>query len=196
MKSKKTVEEYLRAAGDWRGLLETLRGIALKSGLEEAVKWGAPCYTHRGRNIVSLVAFKDYSGLWFHDAKGLEDPLGVLQQAEGGSSESMRQWRMTRKSDIKRRALADYLRRARALSEVEKPKVPRTPPPRALPPELDAALGKNKKARAAFDALTPGRQRDYAEHIGEAKREATKLSRLEKILPMILAGQGLNDRYR
>lgn len=196
MKTKKTVPEYIASAGDWRGLLEALRTIALKAGLEETVKWGAPCYTHRGRNVVSLVAFKDYCGLWFHDAKGLEDPEQVLQRAERGSSESMRQWRMVRKSDIKRRALADYLKRAKALSESEKPKAPTTRLPGKLPPELEAALAKNKRARAAFDALTPGRRKEYAEHIGEAKRENTKLSRLDKILPMILAGQGLNDRYR
>ena len=65
-----------------------------------------------------------------------------------------------------------------------------------MPAELQAALSKRKELGEAFTALSPGKQREYAEYIAEAKQQATKSRRIEKILPMISAGLGLNDRYR
>jgi uncharacterized protein YdeI (YjbR/CyaY-like superfamily) len=196
MQRAKTVEAYIASKPEWSEGLSALREVALSTGMEEVIKWGAPCYTHGGRNIISLAGFKGYFGLWFHDCEGLEDPDGVLQQAKGGKSESMRQWRFETTKDIKKRALKAYLKRAMTLSEAPRKPRKKTAAPTDLPPELDAALAKAKGARAAFDALTPGRQRDYAEHIASAKREATKLSRIEKIVPMIQAGIGLHDKYR
>jgi len=196
MPKAKTVEAYIESKSEWSGGLALLREVALSTGMEETLKWGAPTYTHGGRNIISLAGFKDYFGLWFHDCTGLEDPAGVLQQAKGGKSETMRQWRFESAKQVKKRALKDYLKRAMTASEAPRAPRKKTASPVELPAELEAALGAAKGGRAAFDGLTPGRQRDYAEHIATAKREATKLSRLEKIVPMILAGVGLHDKYR
>lgn len=196
MKRAKTVDGYLASAGEWADGLAVLREVALGVGLEETVKWGAPCYMHAGRNVISLGGYKGYFGLWFHNAGALEDPDDVLRQAEGGSSTEMRQWRFGSVKEIKKRVLKSYLKRAMELAEGPVKKRVVKGAPENLPVELEAALKAKKGARAAFDALTPGRQREYAAYIAEAKREATKRSRLEKCLPLILAGVGLNDKYR
>lgn len=159
------------------------------------MKWGAPCYTHAGRNVVSLAGFKHYFCLWFHEGGSLSDPNGVLQSAEGSKSEAMRHWRFTSHKQIKKRALKAYLLEAMAVDEQAKAKPAKPPSKPVLPAELRTVMHDTKLA-TAFAALTPGKQREYAQYISEAKRDATKQSRLEKIRPMILAGAGLNDRYR
>lgn len=194
-KNLRSVEEYLQAKSDWTEGLVVLREELLACGLEETIKWGAPCYTHAGRNVVSLAAFKNDFCLWFHEGGSLRDPEGLLQSAKGSKSASMRQWRFTEAKQIKKRILRRYLREAMNLAELPKPAKRAAAPKLVLPEEFAQAL-RDPKLRAAFEALTPGRQREYAEHIAEAKREATKQSRLAKITPMILAGSGLNDRYR
>ena len=189
------MDGYIKRAGRWSEALATLREIVNSTTLVETVKWGVPCYTHEGRNVVAIVAFKNYCGLWFYDAEELDDPRGVLQQAEGGTSQAMKQWRFEANREIKRAAIKPYLQRAKAAAE--QPKKAKPPMPKAkLAPELALALTKNKQASEAFDNLTPGKQREYSAHIAEAKRDATKMRRIEKILPMILEGQGLNNRYQ
>lgn len=198
IKGCKTVEEYLERSGDWRPVLKALREIALAEGLEETVKWGAPCYTQGGRNVISLVAFRDYAGLWFHEAEALPDPAGVLQAAEGSKSVSMKQWRFADAGVVEAADVAGYLRRAAALVARPRKKqaAKRSRGPAEVPPELAAVLDGAKGARAAFEALTPGRQREYAAHVADAKREATRARRAEGCLEGILAGRGLHDRYR
>lgn len=196
MQAHQKVNTYIRGAGPWSPGLEELRAIITSTELEETVKWGVPCYTLAGRNVVAIVSFKDYFGMWFYDAEALTDPDSVLQAAEGGKSKAMRQWRFTTKAEIKRRAIKSYLKRAIDLSRNRVPSKRVDPGPPTLPPELESALAETKLAQEAFARLTPGRQRDYAAHIVNAKREATKQSRILKILPMILAGKGLSDKYK
>lgn len=196
MKRSKTVEQYIGDAGDWSDGLEVLRGILLKAPLEETVKWGAPSYTHGGRIVVGLLAFKEHFGLWFYDAEALADPESVLKQAKGGKSTRMRQWRFESTKKIPRRKVAAYVKNAIALAQAPRASQKRSTVKPKLPPELAGAFSKNARARKAFDALTPGKQREYAEYVAEAKREATKATRVAKILPMIAAGAGLNDRYK
>ena len=147
MRRCKTVDEYLDRADEHRGALEKLRRILVASELEETVKWGGPCYTWNGKNVVGIGAFKSYFGLWFHQGALLKDDKKVLIAAQ-------------------------------------------------VPDELTKAMQKCKGATAAFRELTPGRRREYAEYIASAKRDATKQSRIAKVLPMIADGIGLNDRYR
>ena len=97
---------------------------------------------------------------------------------------------------IDARTIRAYVKEAAGLAEKGAEIKPDRSKPVTVPPELQAAFRKRKKAKAAFDALTPGRRREYADHVAEAKREATKKSRIEKILPMIEAGVGLHDKYR
>ena len=194
----KTVDGYLESSGDWRPLLEDLRELLVDCGLEETVKWGMPCYTHRGKNVIGLAAFQKHCGLWFHQGASLSDPEGLLVNAQEGKTKNMRHWRMTKKSDVKRRLIKAYVREAMEVAEAPPAPKPKTAGTGTieLPVELQEALAKSKPLRAAFEGLTPGRQREYARHVAEAKREATRRSRVEKSLPLIRAGVGLHDKYR
>lgn len=192
----KTVDEYLDRAVRWQKELAKLREVLLSTGLEETVKWGAPCYTSDGKNIVGIGGFKSYVGLWFFQGALLQDEAGVLINAQEDKTKAMRQWRFESMKDIKVRQIKSYVKEAiehqRAGREI---KADRRKPV-VVPKELKAALSKNKEARDAFAAMSVSCQRAYAEHIAEAKRDETKERRLEKIMPMIAAGGGLHDKYR
>ena len=195
MKRHTTVESYI-AASDWPKELTRLREIVQSTGLTECIKWGAPCYTHDGKNLVGLGAFKSYVGLWFHQGALLSDPEKVLINAQEGKTKALRQWRFASVKEIKARSIKAYIKEAIQLQdEGQSIKADRSKPV-DVPPLLKSALAKNKKAKAGFAALTKGRQREYTDYIADAKREETKVRRLEKILPMLAAGVGLNDKYR
>ncbi len=197
MKGAKTVDEYLERHVAWRPLLDKLRKELLAAGFEETVKWGAPSYTIDGKNVVGLGAFKEHVALWFHQGVFLGDPDGVLIVGnEERGTKAMRQWRFTDAKQVKVTRLRVYLKEAIANQRAGKVLAADRSKPVDMPPELVAALAKRPRVRKAFESLTKGKQREYAEHIAEARREATKASRLEKILPMIEAGAGLHDKYR
>ena len=161
------------------------------------MKWGAPCYTHGGKHVVGVAGFRDYFALWFHQGAALKDDAGVLINAQEGKTKALRQWRMERKRDIKAAIIKRYVKESIANFDAGNviPKQ-RTKTPIEIPKELQNAMRRTKGATAAFKALSPSCRREYANYIAEAKRDATKLRRIEKILPMILNGGGLNDRYR
>ena len=192
----KTVEGYIEAHERWRAELEKLRQILLSAGLEESVKWGMPSYGAHGTNVVGLGAFKNHFCLWFHQGALLADKEGVLTNAQEGKTKAMRQWRMTDAKDIKPALLKRYLKEAVANAGAGKEIKPARDKPVAVPAPLKTALSRNKKAAAAFKTLTPGKRREYADYIADAKRDDTKARRIEKILPMIAAGVGLNDKYK
>ena len=196
MKRYKSVDEYVASAEHWQAELARLREIVASTPLEETVKWGAPCYTHQGKNVVGLGAFKSYVGLWFHQGALLEDSEGVLVNAQEGKTKALRQWRFTSKSQIRARTIKAYIKEAIALVEQGKEIKPDRSKRIVIPDELAGAFRKNNKARAAFDKLSKSCQREYADHVGDAKREETRLRRVEKIIPMILEGKGLHDKYR
>ena len=196
MKRHKTVDEYLANAQHWQPELLRLREILQSTKLEETVKWGGPCYTHKGKVLVSMGSFKSYFGLWFFQGALLSDPNGVLMNAQEGRTKAMRQWRMTSAKDIKVRRIKAYIKEAVANVDQGLQIKPDRRKPVVIPAELAEALLRRQSAKAAFDKLTKGKQREFADYISDAKRDATKQTRLQKILPMIEAGQGLNDRYR
>ena len=196
MKRFKTVDAYIQGAESYHEELLKLREILQGTELTEEVKWGAPCYTYDGKNVVGIGAFKSYFGLWFHQGALLEDKQGVLINAQEGVTKALRQWRMETVKDIKPRVIKSYVKQAIELVKAGKEIKPDRQKTLSIPKELKTAFGKNKKAKAAFDQLTKGKQREYAEYIDSAKQEKTKLSRLEKIMPMIESGVGLNDKYR
>ena len=196
MKGCKSVDEYIERAPAWGDELAKLRSILDATDLVEEVKWGAPCYTYGGKNVVGLMAFRDYFGLWFHQGALLSDPRGALINAQEGKTRALRQWRMRSKRDIAVRAVRAYVEEAIGLVEEGREIRPQRGGRVVVPAELKAALEGDAQARAAFAQLTPGRRREYAEHVAEAKRPATRVSRAEKALPRIARGEGLNDRYR
>ncbi len=112
MKRFKTVDNYISNNTLWPDELRRLREILLSTGLTEEVKWGAPCYTHEGKNIVGIGAFKSYFGLWFFKGAALKDEQGVLINGQPGKTKDLRQWRMTSPGDIKPSVIKRYVKEA------------------------------------------------------------------------------------
>ena len=191
-----TVDAFLAGHDHYRKELTRLREILLSTGLDETVKWGQPCYVYQNKNVVAIGAFKAYFGLWFYQGALLDDAAGHLVNAQEGRTRAMRQWRMQRGADIKVRQIKAYVKEAQQLVDQGQEIKPERGKSVVVPNELRIALDANAKACRAFAKLTLGRQREYAEHISGAKRESTRQSRVQKILPLIAAGQGLNDKYR
>ena len=196
MKRHKTVEGYISSQEKWQEALKTLRKIVLFSGLVETVKWGAPIYTFKGKNIVGLGAFKSYVGLWFFQGALLKDGAIKLMNAQEGKTKAMRQWRFYSIEEIDEQLIKNYIAEAIQNQEMGREIKADRRKRLVIPEELTKALKRNPELSGQFNQLTRGKQREYAEYIDEAKREATKMSRLEKIVPLILEGKGLNDKYR
>ncbi len=197
MKRYKSAEEFIGDMDQWSEELTRLREVILNTGLKEEIKWGFPCYTWKGKNIVGLGSFKSYFGIWFFHGALLDDKSGKLINAQEGKTHAMRQWRMQDANEIEEKLITLYIEEA-----IENQKAGRTIKPVrkkktvSIPEELKNALDKSLALSRAYKALTPFKQREYAEYVGSAKRPATRISRLEKVIPMIQAGKGLNDKYR
>lgn len=188
------VDFYFHKAGKWQEEVEALRTIVLDCGLTEELKWGVPCYTLNGSNVVLIHDFKDYCALLFHKGVLLKDTKGILiQQTE--HVQSARQIRFTTIGEIieLKPVLKAYIHEA---VEVEKAglKVPMKKTKEfAVPEEFQARLDESAALQQAFHALTPGRQRGYLLHFAAPKQSKTRESRIEKSIPQILAGKGLDD---
>lgn len=179
----------------WVEELDLLTAIINKTELVETIKWGAPVYTHNSKNVLGVMGFKNFYTLWFYKGVFLKDEAGVLVNANKENTKSLRQWRFTSKAEINEKLILLYINEAIAIEKAGleiKPAKKVIPIPSALQKELDS----NPALAIAFNKLTPGRQKDYNEHIATAKQEKTQQSRLEKIIPMILEGKGLNDKYK
>lgn len=196
MKRSKTVEDYIRDSTQWTDELRRLQSILKEAGLVEEIKWGAPCYTHKGKNVVGLAAFKQWFCLWFHQGALLADKDKVLVNAQDGRTKALRQWRMTSAKDIKPRIVKRFAKEAMALVDAGKAIKADRNKPLVVPDELQKAMRRHKGATAGFRGLTKGKQREYADYVAAAKRDETKQKRIAKILPMMAAGHGLNDKYR
>lgn len=198
MEYHKTVEAYISNSGDAEEWLHLLREIVLSTGLKETVKWGAPVYTINNKNIVGLGAFKSYVGLWFYQGALLKDKKKKLINAQEEVTKAMRQWRFISIEEIKKETknILEYIEEAKANQLAGKEIKPAKNKPLIIPDELKERFKKNPELKKSFDALNLTKRRDYAEYISTAKRAETKQSRLEKIIPMIMKGIGLNDKYK
>ncbi len=196
MKRNKTVDEFLASNQHWHAELEHLRNLILQTEMTETIKWGFPVYTISGKNVVGLGSFKAYVGIWFYQGVFLQDKAGKLINAQEGKTKAMRQWRFQSADEIEDQLVLDYLQEAIDNQKAGKEVKPDRKKDMPMASELTSALDANASLADAWQALTPGKRREYAEYIFEAKRETTRISRLEKVTPMILAGQGLNDKYK
>lgn len=196
MKRYSTVDEYIISQEKWQTNLEVLRAILLSTELVETVKWGMPIYTFNGKNIVGLGAFKDFFTLWFHQGALLKDETKKLINAQEGKTKALRQWRFRSIDEIDETLIVSYLKEAIQNQKEGKEIKPNRKKELVIPEELEEALQKDPTTLKAFQSLSLSRKRDYCEYITEAKREATKIKRLEKILPMILEQKGLHDKYK
>lgn len=196
MRRASSVDDYISNAACWQEELVRLRDILRSTPLTEEVKWGGPCYTWNGKNVVGLGAFKSYFGLWFHQGVLLKDDNNVLINAQKGKTRALRQWRMTSATEIKPAVIGRYIKEAISHVDAGREIKANRAAPLEVPAMLQGAMRRSKGATAAFRALRPGLQREYAEYIASAKRDETKRNRIARILPMIAAGIGLNDKYR
>jgi uncharacterized protein YdeI (YjbR/CyaY-like superfamily) len=196
MKSKKTVEDYLARHRQWRDPLMKFRKILLKTELEESIKWGAPVYSLDGKNVVGLGAFKSYVGLWFFQGTFLKDEQKVLVNAQEGKTKAQRQLRYASEEEIDYDLVESYVEEAIRNQKAGKEIRPDTNKPIEMPEELQQALNSDKELYSAFEKFTDGKKREFTDYIAQAKQQSTRIKRVEKVIPMVKNGIGLNDKYR
>jgi len=186
----------MQSTEKWSEELEIIASIVHKAPLEKTTKWGSDVFTFNGKNVISYGGFKNFFSLWFYNGVFLEDKYNVLVAASEGRTKSLRQWRFTSREEIDEKKILEYIREA---IEIEKKGLKIKPEKFTavpLPELLSDTLKKDNALQSGFDKLTPGRQKEYILYLNEAKQEATKRNRLEKIIPLILQGTGLNDKYK
>ena len=180
--------------GRWQKELEQLRTIVLDCGLTEELKWGVPCYMLQTSNIVLIHVFKEYCALLFFKGVLLNDAEGILIQ-QTQNVQAARQIRFTNVQEIVDREpiLKTYIFEAieveKAGLEVDLKKTTEF----AVAEEFQSKLAKIPALKTAFEALTPGRQRAYLLHFSAPKQSKTREARVEKCMPLIMSGKGLND---
>jgi uncharacterized protein YdeI (YjbR/CyaY-like superfamily) len=188
------VDAFLRRQSHWHDEFVKLRGIILDCGLSEDLKWGQPCYDLDGGNVILMHGFKDYCAVLFHKGSLLKDPKGILIQ-QTKNVQAARQIRFTSVQDVTKLqgTLKAYIHEA---IEVERAGL-RVPFKKTkdfeMPEELNTKLRGSARLKKAFAALTPGRQRGYILYFSQAKQSKTRESRIEKSVPRILEGLGLDD---
>ena len=190
----KTTDDYIDTTPEWAAeKLIILRKLALDAGFEESIKWGAPSYSGKGI-VLGLAAFKGWVSLWFHHGSFLKDEEKKLLSAQE-KTRGMRQWRFLPDDEIDEALVLKYFLEAKQ-NDLDGKKISAQAKKLVLPERLESAFKQDGILKSAFEALTPGKQREYSEHIASAKRETTQISRLEKCKVMIKNGVGLNDKYK
>lgn len=188
------VDAFLGKAQKWRDEFTRLRKIARDCDLTEDFKWGKPCYTFHNSNVVLIHGFKAYCALLFFKGALLKDTRGILV-AQSENTQATRQLRFTSAREIAEmeRVIRDYIRQATAVEKaglkVDFKKTDDFP----MPEEFQVHLERRPDLKAAFEALTPGRQRAYLLYFSGARQSKTRTSRVEKSIPQILDGKGLGD---
>ena len=189
------VDKFLAGQNRWKDEIALLRNVILEmKELNEDYKWMHPCYTWQNKNVVVIQGFKDYCALMFFKGVLMKDPNGIMIQMTENVQAS-RQIRFTDMNQIKKgkSVIKAYIREA---IEVEKSgeKVPlKKTSDFPVPEEFQKLLKENSKVKKAFGSLTPGRQRGYLYFFSQAKQSKTRESRIEKCIPKILTGKGLDD---
>lgn len=188
------VNFFFENAGQWQEEFEKLRAIALSTELVEDLKWGCPCYTYEGKNIFLIHGFKEYCALLFFKGALMKDPDNILIQ-QSKNVQAARQIRFTELAQINdlEEVLRSYMFQAVEIEEsgakVEMKKTKEF----EMAEEFQEKLDQNPALQEAFKALTPGRQRAYLLHFSSAKQSKTREARIEKCIPQIMEGIGLND---
>lgn len=196
IKTNPEVDAYIARAKIWRDETKQLRQIVLGCGLTEELKWGKPCYAFQGCNVVIIQGFSKYIALLFFKGMLMKDPDGILEKT-GVNTRVGRQIRFTGAGEIDKLKpkLKKYVLQA---IEVEKSGLKVAPKKKTrlvLVDELQKTFAKNPALKTAFNALTPGRQREYNFYFSTAKQTKTRESRIEKSTKLILKGEGLTDRF-
>ncbi len=195
MKKYADVDAFLAAATRWHDETAALRAVLLGCRLDEAVKWGKPCYSDpaSGNNIAIIQPMKEFLALMFFKGALIDDPNGLLRE-QGANTRSARRLCFTSVGEIRKHkaALSAFVRGAIEV-EAQGKTLPKRPP-LVLVEELQTRLEGDPELAAAFEQLTPGRQREYNLYVSGAKQSKTRVARVEKHAPRILAGKGFRDR--
>ena len=180
---------------NWKEELVALRRIILDCGVTEELKWGAPCYTYQGKNILMMSALKGFANISFFKGSLLEDPEEILT-APGPNSQAARYIKISEVEQAiqMERHIKAYIFEA---IEVEKAglQVQFKKNPEPIPDELQLKMEEDPIFKNAFESLTPGRQRGYILHFSQPKQSKTRVARIDKFTPMILNGEGMHDKY-
>ena len=188
------VDAFMGRTEQWHDEFVALRTLILDCDLAEELKWGQPCYSLDGKNVVLMHGFKDYCALLFMKGALMKDPAGILiQQTE--NVQSARQIRFTGLDQVKsmENMLKAYVHEAIDVEKSGEKVVKKTTAQFAMPEEFQVRLDNDAELKTAFEALTPGRQRGYLLHFSSAKQAKTRESRVQAAIPQILAGKGIDD---
>ena len=188
------VDFYFEKATAWSRELGQLRTIVLDTGLTEELKWGVPCYTLQGKNVVVIHAFKEYCALLFFKGALLKDTKSILVQ-QTANVQAARQLRFTSLTDIinRKAVIKAYIYEAIEVENAGLIVPMKKSTEFAIPEEFQKRLDKSATLKKAFSSLTPGRQRGYLLHFAQPKQAKTREARVEKNIPRILQGKGLDD---
>jgi uncharacterized protein YdeI (YjbR/CyaY-like superfamily) len=185
------VDGFLTKAKKWQEEMKTLRTISLGCGLTEELKWGKPCYTFQKSNIVIIQGFKEFCALMFCKGALLKNPNGILKEFG---------WQAARRipfTNVREIVEMEPILKAYICEAIEAEKaglkINYKKNPEPIPEELQTKLDEIPALKTAFDELTPGRQRGYILYFSAAKQSKTRESRVEKCMPQILKGKGLDD---
>jgi uncharacterized protein YdeI (YjbR/CyaY-like superfamily) len=194
MKTNPKVDFYFNKEQKWQKEIKKLRTIVLDCGLTEELKWGCPCYTFQKSNIVLIHVFKEYCAFLFFKGALLHDASGILVQ-QTKNVQAARQVRFNNVRDIAEMEsiLKSYIHQAIEVEQSGLKVNYKKTSDFTIPEEFQKKLDKSRALRNAFDALTPGRQRAYIFYFSQPKQSKTRESRVEKYLPQILKGKGLDD---
>lgn len=189
------IDAYVNKIDRWHDEIVLLRDAMLQTELKEEMKWGKPCYTYDKHPVAILYDMKESAGIGFWKGSLMKDPAKIMIKP-GENSQAVRMIKYTDINDIKtqKSILLDYVNEAIGIekSGLKVPKLEKTD--WELVDELKEALEQNTELKKAFESLTPGRQRAYNLFFSQPKQSTTRISRIEKCVPAILKGKGLNDR--
>jgi uncharacterized protein YdeI (YjbR/CyaY-like superfamily) len=186
------VDGFVSRAKTWQGVIRKLRSILLECGLDEALKWGKPCFLFQGSNVAIIQPFKEHCSLMFFKGALLQDSHGRLR-SQGENTQSALRLEFTSEDQVTKRVLNSYVKQAIAVEKAGLKVDVKARRELELPEELTQIMKKDRKLAKAFDSLTPGRKRAYVLHFTAAKQSRTRTARIEKCIPKILAGIGFND---
>ena len=187
------VDAFVSRARTWQGEIQKLRSMLLECGLDEDLRWGKPCFSFEGHNVAVIQPFKAHCSLMFFKGALLEDTHGLLR-SQGENTQSALRLEFTSEAQIAKTVLKSYVKQAIAVEKAGLKVEFKAKHELDLPEELTRILQKDRKLAKAFDALTPGRRRAYVMHFNGAKQSQTRTARIEKCVPNILAGLGMNER--
>lgn len=181
----------------WLASLKKIRALLKSTDLVEDVKWGMPVYTINNDNVVGVASFKQHYGLWFYQGVYLTDAGKLLRNAQEGKTKAMRHLHFTEDDNIDEKLITSYVDEAiQNARDGKKMPVVRSVKKVLLPTMLKNELYNDAQLKLHFTALTKAKQRAYADYINEAKQEATKRKRLDRCIPFILEGKGIDALWK